>query len=1357
MKRQRRMFLARAAMTLLLAVCGLTTASAGVIGHSHVFVNGKWYIANDAISGDHFHEAYLGAYSGSIIIGGEAQYDEDISGTTLTMHCQIDSTDHTFALAYYKRESDQNYFQSGGSTFSWQTLDISGLTEGEHNLKVWFTYEGSDPDNNGGIHWNKNDGGFYEIFSEANLHDLAVYANGTGTYTLGGEETTYHTCKYLTFKQTANITMTQPHTPIGGDQEFQGTFDGNNLIINNLTIQQPKNNHIGLFGQVCGAVLKNIILKDCYLVGDGYIGGIAGQIRACSSITNCQVDNVSVTGDRTVGGVAGYSSDSWISDCVASGTVKSTNGQYSRNFGGIVGYFDDRSLGTKLRNNFSACSVSGPSYVGSIVGRFEVNINNLYDNFHPTTTTGGIGADNSNVGTDQIGHAEVVVQIIKDSNCTFNMELPQPTKTWNNKDLYRSGTSVSLNVFDQADKFAYYTVSSGEISNPGVKDGSHTLTGFTTDVIVTPNYVDSKTDITGQAQIADIDALTFNGQEQHPVPVVTIGNKTLVEGLDYTVSSYTSDCISAGEKSVTIAGIGIYTGSVSKTFVINPFNISAANAISVSGIDTEYGRTGSAIHPTPSNVTCAATNNATLVAGTDYTLSYSEGCIEPGNYSVTLNGNGNYTGSWTTGFEVLESHGKTVYDGTATSACVPVDGWRTNLYQKTEMIMPSSDLVDLNGKVITALKYYLSNKSAQQLGGTFQVFMKEVNQSYFQYSTDNNFLGTEGATIVYEGSLDFTQDVMTINFTSPYNYKGGNLLIGFYLLEKSGSHQNQTAFYGTSTSHIQAIESWVGNATLDKITNSGYNGNHKFLPKTTFIYETAVTLADDATNNSTTINNKNGKIETVLLDGRTLYKDGEWNTLCLPFDVDLTDENSPLYGAIAKTLTDASVSGTTVSLTFGNPESTTEPVTTLKAGTPYIIKWDADLIINSDDDWVAFADAVAGGNTFAGKLVRLGADVNVSKKVGTWLGSNDSGNRPFCGIFDGNGHTLTLALDNGNAQGYAPFSAVQGATIMNVNTTGTVRLISDKAYHASGLVGFANGVTIQSCHVSADIQFPNGTGTVHSGGIIGHALSSSFTMTNCLFDGSIGYVSGGSGTMTNVGGLVGWSDASTPNITSCLNAGSFANPSGICKIARGDGSGRGSISQCYSTTDASTNGDRYDSRGTYTTETGSALRALLGSGWQVKDNKVVPVMGMYTATITDPVFTDVTIDNTMHNFTSTDGKVKFIGYYDAFPITSANTDIYYISTGNQLQSTGTDRTLNACRAYFQFNDGNNAREIVMKFAEDETTGIHPPTISPEGERAEAFPREGLDGVWYTVDGRKLSGKPTRKGLYIFNGKKTVIK
>ena len=80
----------------------------------------------------------------------------------------------------------------------------------------------------------------------------------------------------------------------------------------------------------------------------------------------------------------------------------------------------------------------------------------------------------------------------------------------------------------------------------------------------------------------------------------------------------------------------------------------------------------------------------------------------------------------------------------------------------------------------------------------------------------------------------------------------------------------------------------------------------------------------------------------VALNGRTLYKDGAWNTICLPFDV--TIAGSPLAGATARPLTSASISGSTLNLTFG------DAVTTLEAGTPYIIKWTADANYVDDDE-----------------------------------------------------------------------------------------------------------------------------------------------------------------------------------------------------------------------------------------------------------------------------------------------------------------------------------------------------------------------------------------------------------------------
>gem|GEM_PF-5841539 len=89
---------------------------------------------------------------------------------------------------------------------------------------------------------------------------------------------------------------------------------------------------------------------------------------------------------------------------------------------------------------------------------------------------------------------------------------------------------------------------------------------------------------------------------------------------------------------------------------------------------------------------------------------------------------------------------------------------------------------------------------------------------------------------------------------------------------------------------------------------------------------------DNIGNNSESISQNAGRQGlNVALKNRTLYKDGKWNTLCLPFDVTLS--GSPLEGATARSLTTAKIEGSTLDLTFG------DAVTELVAGTPYIIKW----------------------------------------------------------------------------------------------------------------------------------------------------------------------------------------------------------------------------------------------------------------------------------------------------------------------------------------------------------------------------------------------------------------------------------
>ena len=63
----------------------------------------------------------------------------------------------------------------------------------------------------------------------------------------------------------------------------------------------------------------------------------------------------------------------------------------------------------------------------------------------------------------------------------------------------------------------------------------------------------------------------------------------------------------------------------------------------------------------------------------------------------------------------------------------------------------------------------------------------------------------------------------------------------------------------------------------------------------------------------------------------------------------------------------------------------------------------------------------------------------------------------------------------------------------------------------------------------------------------------------------------------------------------------------------------------------------------------------------------------------------------------------------------------------------------------------SASTYVLSFGEgNETTGI---IDAPRLNNKEKI----INNNWYTLDGRKLTDRPTAKGIYIQNGKKVVIK
>ena len=167
----------------------------------------------------------------------------------------------------------------------------------------------------------------------------------------------------------------------------------------------------------------------------------------------------------------------------------------------------------------------------------------------------------------------------------------------------------------------------------------------------------------------------------------------------------------------------------------------------------------------------------------------------------------------------------TVYDGTTTNSYVPIYGYWCDNYLKCEYVVPATDLADMKNQDIKQLTWYVETALTGSWGNAnFQIFMKEVEET-----TLTTFSGVEGATVVFDGAIDPTGVTeLNVELTTPYNYKGGNLLIGVYNTAK-GSFKS-VSFYGQNVTN--ASVQGYNSSSLDEVSAN----DRSFIPKTTFTY-----------------------------------------------------------------------------------------------------------------------------------------------------------------------------------------------------------------------------------------------------------------------------------------------------------------------------------------------------------------------------------------------------------------------------------------------------------------------------------------------------------------------------------------
>ncbi len=202
--------------------------------------------------------------------------------------------------------------------------------------------------------------------------------------------------------------------PIGTeDLPFTGTFDGQNHYIENLYINRPDNEGIGLFGWLSGneCLIKNIGLTNVNISGYKAVGALVGVNDNYSSIENCYSRGIVSGIDNNVGGLAGKNNEFASITSSYSACHVFNEGD---NVGGLVGLNDESAT---IINCYALGYASGAERVGGLIGRNRNN--SIVENCF---SIGQVSASTEEYINGLVGRNQAVVNNsfwdIETSNCT---------------------------------------------------------------------------------------------------------------------------------------------------------------------------------------------------------------------------------------------------------------------------------------------------------------------------------------------------------------------------------------------------------------------------------------------------------------------------------------------------------------------------------------------------------------------------------------------------------------------------------------------------------------------------------------------------------------------------------------------------------------------------------------------------------------------------------------------------------------------------------------------------------------------------------------------------------------------------
>ena len=190
--------------------------------------------------------------------------------------------------------------------------------------------------------------------------------------------------------------------PLGeySSNPFTAIFEGNGYVINNLTINRPNTDYVGLFGYVNNAQIHQLGLsgKLMSVIGDGNVGALIGRAGDNNQISVIYNTGSVAGSSSSVGGLVGYlNAHNLISASYNTGSVTSS----SYFVGGLVGKVYESN---QISNSYSSGYVIGISAysAGGLIGSSDLSsvINNSY---WATDSSGHATSDGSSESTGYVG------------------------------------------------------------------------------------------------------------------------------------------------------------------------------------------------------------------------------------------------------------------------------------------------------------------------------------------------------------------------------------------------------------------------------------------------------------------------------------------------------------------------------------------------------------------------------------------------------------------------------------------------------------------------------------------------------------------------------------------------------------------------------------------------------------------------------------------------------------------------------------------------------------------------------------------------------------------------------------------